>query len=264
MCAILGFAGRLKRGQWPLVHRLLTDLFVASAVRGTDAAGFAALDSSGRLVTDKAPVASTLFAATSREWNRLRSPSCVIMHCRAATHGSPRDNKNNHPFLSGDKQHAVVVNGVSNNFLDVADAYSLRLTSDCDSEVIMRLVEASEHPAAGLDDALRDLQGGTAVASLDVEREVIWLARNESRPVWVFKLASVNGTFFCSTREIAFNGLNRSFGRSAQSLFELLIPLSPRTVVGTSADGHLIAAIQQENRSDNHQLKIAGTRSPRR
>ena len=43
MCAILGFCGRTKRLQWKLVHHLLTELFKASAVRGGDAAGFAAI-----------------------------------------------------------------------------------------------------------------------------------------------------------------------------------------------------------------------------
>ena len=45
-----------------------------------------------------------------------------------------------------------------------ARGISLRLRSECDSEVLLRLVEASEHPAAGLELCLRETRGSMAVA----------------------------------------------------------------------------------------------------
>jgi glucosamine 6-phosphate synthetase-like amidotransferase/phosphosugar isomerase protein len=246
MCAITGWAGHLKRGQWNLVHHLLTELFVTSAVRGGDAAGFAAIQpgpKGQRLVTDKRPVPSTLFAATSPAWAKLRSPSCVIAHCRAATHGSPHapDNMNNHPFVNAKDSLGVVVNGISTNYLDVADEYGLPLRSDCDSEVILRLVEASGHPALGLHTCLRELRGGMAAAVLDAERQMVWLARNESRPLWLLRLGGIEGFFFCSTERIALQALRKVFGRDSQFLLEVLVPLAPKTVTGISSQGHWIA-----------------------
>jgi len=271
MCAILGFAGHAKRGQWRLVHHLLTELFVASAVRGGDASGFAAIHSGKkgkRLVTDKRAVPSTFFAATSFEWGSLRGPSCVIAHCRAATHGSPHTpgNINNHPFVSDDEKLAAVVNGISSNYLDVADEYGLGLRADCDSEVILRLVEANQHPAVGLDMCLRELKGGMAAAVLDVEREVVWLAHNESRPLWLLRLDGINGCFFCSTETIALIALRRVFGREAQSMLQVLVPVVTQRVTGLSSQGHWVAPldVSPPEKKSASTLRLAGNDSPAR
>ena len=245
MCAILGWSGRAQRGQWRLVHRLLHELFIASVVRGGDASGFAAIDRQGQLLTQKCPVPSTLFASASAAWARLSYPSCVIAHCRAATHGRPDtgDNRSNHPFVNTDGSLAVVVNGVSTNYASVAKEYGLRLTSECDSEVVMRLAAAAEHPVAALETALAALRGGMAAAVLDRQRNVVWLARNESRPLWVFKLANVNGWFFCSTGEIGSKALARVFGQEAQRLLQVLIPVAADHMIGMSSQGQLIAPL---------------------
>src|SRR5436190_662923 len=98
MCAIVGWSGTLKRGQWRQVHRLLTELLIASSCRGTDSTGFATLGGGDGVLVDKRPVPSTVFTATSGAWKRLSKPTCLIAHCRAASHGAPDtgDNRNNH------------------------------------------------------------------------------------------------------------------------------------------------------------------------
>jgi len=242
MCAIVGWAGNLERGQWRMVHRFLNELLIASAVRGSDATGFAAIDRKHGFVSDKRAVRSPVFVASNAAWKRLSNPSCLIAHCRAATHGSPRDNQNNHPHLGHDL--AVVVNGIAHNYREVAETFKLELGTECDSEVILRLLERQDHPAKGLGDAMNLLRGGMAAAVLDIHRETIWLARDDGRPAWLLKLASIHGYFFCSTHEIALRALQRTFGQSAQALVEMLIPLAARTVVGLSSDGRLIARHQ--------------------
>jgi glucosamine 6-phosphate synthetase-like amidotransferase/phosphosugar isomerase protein len=232
----------MKRGQWRLVHALLNELMVASASRGTDATGFAALDRRAGFVYEKAPITSPLFAASSRAWNRLYYPSCVVLHARMATHGLPSRNENNHPFVDENENVAVVVNGVSGNYRAVANDHKLRLTSQCDSEVVLRLVEAYGHPAVGLDVALRELSGGMAMAVLDREREGVWLARNEDRPLWVFEIAGIDGRFFCSTSTIARTCIARLFGRRFEGVLRSLVPLVAGHVVGVTAAGQMIAA----------------------
>jgi glucosamine 6-phosphate synthetase-like amidotransferase/phosphosugar isomerase protein len=246
MCAITGWSGKLRRGQWKQVHLVLHELFKASAVRGGDAAGFAAIESTEggtRLVTDKRAVPSTLFAATSPAWRRLRRSSCVITHCRAATHGHPSRARNNHPFVGSHKSVAVVVNGVTPNYRNVAEDYGLELRSDCDSEIVLRLVEASQTPAAGLDLCLQELQGGLAAAVLDVQREIVWLAHNGARPLWVFRLNGFNGFFFASTEHIVLEALRSVFGSKSQSLLQILVPVVENNVTGISSQGQWIAPI---------------------
>lgn len=238
MCAILTWAGRARRGQWPEVHDLLTEMMIASACRGTDASGFAAIDKRGKLIADKAPMRSSRFVAVSMAWSRLSSPSCLIGHCRAATHGSPQtgDNRNNHPFVGG--RLAVVVNGVSPNYRNVAVDQGLKLTSECDSEVVLRLVEASETPSNGLQDCLDLLDGGIAAAVLDAKKKRILLARNERRPVWLLRLVHIDGIIACSTREIAETALRRMYGKGYASLVALLMPLASNSIIGISSEGY--------------------------
>ena len=242
MCAIISWAGRTKRGQWRQVHGLLTEMLVASACRGTDATGFAALDRQGRLITDKAPVQSRTFIRVSPSWGRLSYPSCVVAHCRAATHGSPHngDNRNNHPFTND--RLAVVVNGVAPNYLSVAATHGVRLTSECDSEVVLRLLAGAEDVPEGLRACLRELNGGLAAAVLDSPRRSVWLARNEGRPAWLLRLAGVNGWFACSTREIAEETVRRTYGRPGLRQVEYLAPLAADVPIEMTGTGKVMAA----------------------
>ena len=245
MCAIVSWAGKAKRGQWRVIHRLLTELLIVSEVRGTDAAGFAAVDRHGEIVMDKRPLRSRVFASKSVEWNRLFSPSLLVAHCRAATHGSPHtgDNRNNHPFV-GDGV-AVVVNGVARNYREIADDHNLALTTECDSEVVLRLVERHDQPASGLRIALHELSGGIAAAVLDARRRVVWIARDEARPAWMLKLAGLEGTFVCSTQDIAVRALRRTFGSSSSGLVEVLMPLAPNVVIAMSSQGKVFTDDEQ-------------------
>jgi glucosamine--fructose-6-phosphate aminotransferase (isomerizing) len=226
------------------VRRLLHELFVSSSVRGTDAAGFAAVHGRGKLVTDKAPVAGPLFSATSRAWLTVTDSRCVIGHCRAATHGQPDtgDNRNNHPFISDDGKLAVVVNGVSHNYREVADDHRLTLTSECDSEVVMRLAEAAEHPAIGLEVALNGLRGGLAVAVLDVGRKSVWLARNTGRPIWLFEMNGIDGRFFASTDAIAIDAHRRAYQGQPRQPIRTLVPIAADHVICLSAGGRMTVA----------------------
>jgi glucosamine--fructose-6-phosphate aminotransferase (isomerizing) len=242
MCAIVGWSGKAKRGQWRIVHRLLTELLAASAVRGTDATGFAAIDGKQGFIARKRDVRSPVFVASDAAWNRLSYATCLIAHCRAATHGTPRNNANNHPHV-GDSV-AVIVNGIAHNYVEVAEKLGLALNSECDSEIVLRLVERQESPAMGLGDALTELRGGMAAAVLDVRRKAVWLARDDGRPTWLLKLLGIDGSFFCSTHDIASHAIQRTFGKSTHGIVEMLIPLAARTVVRLSSDGRLMAAIE--------------------
>jgi hypothetical protein len=148
--------------------------------------------------------------------------------------------RTNHPFVG--QRIAVVVNGITANYREIAEANDLRLDSQCDSEIVLRLVEAQRDVAAGLNDCLAQVEGGMAVVVLDMHRRSVWLARNEARPAWVLRLSGVHGYFACSTREIAEEALCRAFGRCAHHLVELLVPLASGVPVEMSQSGMLISA----------------------
>ena len=166
----------------------------------------------------------------------------VLAHTRHATHGDPHNNVNNHPFVTDDGRYALVHNGVISDHFALACRQGLRLESDCDSEVLLRLVEQAHCPAAALAKAMWTCRGSMAVAVYDRRRHVVWLARNEGRPLAVCKLRGGSGWFVASTPELMMSGLRRAVGSDAYRHVEVLLPLAPGSVFGLWTDGSLLAA----------------------
>ncbi len=131
MCGLFGFVGRA-----PDMRELIAIAEQTAATRGWHAWGMAWIDDRGRLRSYKAP--GRLDRCTLAEAAGARA---LIGHCRLATHGSAEANANNHPH--GCDGGWLVHNGVIWGHQQVARANGLLLQTECDSEVLARLVEAS-------------------------------------------------------------------------------------------------------------------------
>ena len=128
MCGIFGYITR--RGQGPDIARLRRLALITQA-RGAHAFGLAWLNEGGTIQTFKHPGPAQ---AHLDELNRCRDAIIVVGHCRYATHGSPADNRNNHPHPAGAGQ--MVHNGVVHNHQDLLERYSLQPQTQCDSEAL--------------------------------------------------------------------------------------------------------------------------------
>ena len=128
MCGIFGFI--TSEGHGPEISRLRR-LALITQSRGDHAFGLAWLDEDGRLQTFKRPGAATAYLD---ELERCRKAVVVVGHCRFATHGSPTDNRNNHPHAAG--AGFFVHNGVIHNHQQLVRHYGLDQQSQCDSEVL--------------------------------------------------------------------------------------------------------------------------------
>jgi len=128
MCGIFGFI--TSGGQGPDIARLRR-LALITQSRGEHAFGLAWLDEGGRIETFKQPGAAK---AHLDQLAQCRNAVVMVGHCRFATHGSPRDNRNNHPHVAG--AGYLVHNGVIFNHQQLARRYSLPLRTQCDSEVL--------------------------------------------------------------------------------------------------------------------------------
>ena len=249
MCGIVGYCGQAREGQWGETFDLLTSLFVQSQIRGDHAAGYAAITSDykgrseHRVISAKAPIPAKTFVQTTA-WRRLRHHRCcsLIAHCRLATTGPAEQNINNHPHGSNGDEYFMVHNGHIRNWQMIARRQELKMTSQCDSEVIIRLAEQVKHPAVGLTRALAICDGSMAVVLQDIYRSgVLWLVRNDGSPLWLLRLADDRQTFFASTRHILTQALSSVLGNDYLHCVDLLIPLAANHVHGLTPDGEFIA-----------------------
>jgi len=138
MCGIFGFISKNQRG--PDLARL-RQIAIETQTRGHHAFGLAWLDAHGKLHTFKRPGPAT---AALDDLDRVRDAAIVVGHCRWATHGSPADNRNNHPHPAG--RGWLVHNGVVHNHAQLAREYELAPQTQCDSEVLGLLLARMPGP----------------------------------------------------------------------------------------------------------------------
>lgn len=132
MCGVFGFI--MRQGEAPEMARLRR-LALITQTRGAHAFGLAWIDSTGAMHTFKRPGPAQDYLD---ELDRCRDAIILVGHCRYATHGSPADNRNNHPHPTGAGQ--LIHNGVVHNHQDLIERYDLRPQTQCDSEVLALLI----------------------------------------------------------------------------------------------------------------------------
>ncbi len=128
MCGLFGFISRSGRG--PDLDRLRR-IALETQLRGDHAFGLAWIARDGKLHAFKCPGPASDNLA---ELDRCQGALIVAGHCRYATHGTPDENRNNHPHRAG--RGWLVHNGVVRNHARIAEHYGLITQTECDSEVL--------------------------------------------------------------------------------------------------------------------------------
>lgn len=153
------------------------------------------------------------------------NPSLMIVHARGASSGVgiPAINSNNHPFVNSNKSIGLVHNGRIEESEYQALKQKYKVLSDCDSEILLRIFESAErysydeiqeysgyenpHRLAGCRDIFSLInRGHMAVATGergDQGERMLWLFRNEHRPLWIMDMReSLGQVFFVSEPSI--------------------------------------------------------------
>lgn len=186
-------------------------LLTKSEARGTDAAGFWATEigNDGKILYHKEPVSSSHFVKNDIWKQAGNCPlDMLLAHARGASKGSgvPSCNINNHPFLNSDKSLALIHNGKVEDYEYHALIQKYEVKSKCDSEIILRILEAAkENPdyprrISGILDVFSLINYGHMACAVG-ERisdgtRFLWLFRNKHRPLWIVDLRNYLGQVF--------------------------------------------------------------------
>jgi len=221
MCGVTGMIGvPLHEQAAKLSYQLNTELLKLTVQRGSHATGTYALlpPSEGReknrVFIYKLDAPSPQFVGT-KKWKGMstESPFVLLGHCRFATHGDFKEHINNHPHFSEDKKLAIVHNGVISGYETLKRKFPC--TGECDSEVILRIIESEDAVIAGIQKTFDEISGSMAclLTEYDTENMVVRFHafRNDGNPLVYIDLREELGQiFFASTEDIAKKGLKNS------------------------------------------------------
>ncbi len=192
MCGIVGIAKRSDH--------VIKDLIVALKkleYRGYDSAGIAVL-SNGiiHVIKGVGTIDKVINSIGS-----IKDGNVGIGHTRWATHGGV-SKENAHPHVSCNGEVAVVHNGTLDDFDIIRDKLirkGHRFSSETDTEVIAHLIEEKlaeiGDPVKAFSQAIYELKGSYAIASIIKGYNFILLARNKSPLV----IGVGNGENFCAS-----------------------------------------------------------------
>jgi ribosomal protein L40E len=192
MCGIAGYKAFGTRR--PTVFQLKT-LMSLLEQRGRDAAGFAFIDHLSKLRVEKAPMSSSKFAE-SKHFKLDEIPSMMIMHARAATVGSKKNNENNHPVVVDNT--AVVHNGTIRNHFELFRDKKWKRIADVDSESVAHCLSNWWEDRV----ELNDLQGTFAIAALSQEHPQELILGRHSKPLEIFMDTHTDIMWFASVKDM--------------------------------------------------------------
>jgi glucosamine 6-phosphate synthetase-like amidotransferase/phosphosugar isomerase protein len=180
MCGIAGFC--IHKDDKVNARKLSMALLNQIVSRGEDATGAAWVQSNkttkkATIAVSKAPVPAYGFEPYMKQMPVTTKRA--ILHTRWATQGSPENNLNNHPIVSG--RVVGVHNGVLTNDNAVFDYFREARKAQVDSEAAFALLNRTVYAPH---EVLRSLKGRAALAWLDArDKRDLHLARVDGSPL---------------------------------------------------------------------------------
>ena len=192
MCGIGGYyqTGNTENApQWakPALRKMWDNL----QSRGSDASGVAYESPTGtrHYKTDK-PAYELSGLSMGLAFSMNRSPRWVMLHTRAATHGKPEENRNNHPLMG--HKLALCHNGVVYNKDNVLSKYNVSAKRDVDTEAILVALKNG-----GIDAVAKHVEGSMSISWAKGKTMYLWT--NGMSPLVIGEL--FNGDFMYSSTD---------------------------------------------------------------
>ena len=216
MCGIFGFIGKIPEQASDDAYLFLRHLFIQSKDRGTHASGFATVHGDSPLIIEKRaiPADNFVFACSRFKALKEKMPSVFIGHTRHATTGTQSRGRNNHPFNS--PRYTMVHNGHIDDWDKLAKSRPIKMRSETDSEVIIRLLDEKHTMATGVQHVVNTVDKDSKIAIAVIEHQnkdnrKLFLFRKDN-PISVLTVPAWRAIFFASTQGIIENAMKGAFG----------------------------------------------------
>lgn len=207
MCGIIGCVGTPSEKDKHLSFNILTNLIRETQRRGRHATGYFDVSIDKEIRTHKAPLKADEYIHTD-EWKQICTGSrALIGHTRFTTQGPQSININNHPHISPCGNVGLVHNGV----VYLYDQYKTKydLISDCDSEIILKMILGENTVIDGINKVFKLLGPGGDFACELINHDPItkktdfYFFRDDGRPGKLIDARQVCGQIFiCSEDNI--------------------------------------------------------------
>jgi len=195
MCGIGGYyhCGSNKQKTPQGVKQALRKLWDSLQERGSDAAGIAYESPTGtRHFKRGIPAFELSPLAMNLAFGMNRPPQWVMLHTRAATHGRPDQNKNNHPLMGYNM--ALCHNGVVSNKETVLKHFNVEAEREVDTEAILVALKKG-----GINAVSKHVKGSMSISWAKGKTMHLWT--NGLSPLVIGELS--NGDFmYASTDEL--------------------------------------------------------------
>lgn len=187
MCGLWGFVGD-RQATLSFRRQRLFDVADRASTRGPYAVGVAYLEN-GKVVSENRrglPSENLPLVAKVPVHARV-----VIGCCRLGTFGSHLESYNNQPLYNNDC--AVVHNGNFYNFKDLAKEHNVRLETETDTEILLKLL-----PILGAEETVEALSAPQVWNAFVFVVKGKVFAYRQGHPLYLFR--APEGTYFCSRK----------------------------------------------------------------
>ena len=195
MCGIGGYyrTGISKTNAPKWAKPAMRRLWDALQSRGSDASGIAYESPTGtRHFKRDIPAFELSPLGTNMAFGMNRAPQWVMLHTRASTHGSPKENKNNHPLMG--HKLALCHNGVVYNKDTVLKTFNTVAQREVDTEAILVALKNG-----GINAVSKHVRGSMSISWAKGKTMHLWT--NGQSPLVIGEL--YNGDFmYASTDEL--------------------------------------------------------------
>ena len=199
-----GISGWFKTGNDTIfTQKVFDSVFKEIESRGNHASGVACLSHDKvRILKDAVPTSKLIKYKSYKR--TISNPDIIIGHARFATHGSCKDNKNNHPHYTADMRYVLIHNGVVSDVVP-----DVETESECDSEILLRLIERY-----GIKEGFKHIaklsNSSYAIMLIDTKTGSLYVFRNTSPALWYDATFETGGILFASTKELLLKGIKKA------------------------------------------------------